>query len=237
MERADHHINQFDAIVRRYVMANVKSLRPKRNNRRPRIIGGHLPKHTSTIVGDAIHNIRTSLDHAYCALVTANGNTISRYTTFPFHKDRMSAKASLEGHIKSGLAPSADVINLILDVIQPFEDAGNDFYGIHALDIADKHHSLIPSDMVMGIDQFTLYDAAGSKKHSISGMSLVIPDGYEKGIMRVDGGDVAKLEGDPRAAFDICFGQGEFFERQSIIGTLQRLRELVRDTLIALARL
>src|SRR3546814_5753853 len=92
----NHHIQQFEAIIRPYVADNVKALRPEPNPNRwkKRTLGGRIPKHTPTVVGDAIHNLRASLDHAYCALVKANAGAVHRHTFFPFHNDRQSAKAA-----------------------------------------------------------------------------------------------------------------------------------------------
>src|SRR3546814_6119944 len=78
---------------------------------------------------------------------------VHRHTFFPFHKDRQSAKAALNGHEKCGCAPTAAVQTLILDTIKPFEDGGHHLYGVHKLDIADKHHMLIPTQAAMVIHQ------------------------------------------------------------------------------------
>src|SRR3546814_8025212 len=96
----------FRSSIRTYVADNVKARRPEPNPNRwkKRTLGGRIPKHTPTVVGDAIHNLRASLDHAYCALVKANGGEVHRHTFFPFHKDRQSPKAALNGHEHCGSA-------------------------------------------------------------------------------------------------------------------------------------
>src|SRR5688572_21974911 len=120
IERANHHVQQFEAIVRAYVMDNVKALRPESNPNRwkNRSLGGRIPRHTPTIVGDAIHNLRTSLDHAYCALVEANGGIIDRYAHFPFGDTRQDTKGTIGGKKATSL-PSSQVLDFILDEIKP----------------------------------------------------------------------------------------------------------------------
>src|SRR5258708_31287825 len=84
-ERAEHHINHLEDVFRGYVRASKKAVAPKFNRKvRERQIGGNFPQHTSTILGDALHNLRAALDHAYCILVEANGGTVNKYTRFPF---------------------------------------------------------------------------------------------------------------------------------------------------------
>ncbi|WP_395780377.1 hypothetical protein [Aquidulcibacter sp.] len=239
IERANHHIEQLEAIVRAYVMENVKALRPEPNPNRwkKRSLGGRIPRHTPTIVGDAIHNLRTALDHAYCALVEANGGTVNRWTKFPFGDTRQNTEASLNGQKATSL-PSAAVIKFILDEIKPFEAGGNDLYGVHKLDIADKHHVLIATNAVMEIQKLEILDAAG---HPTGGgfenMTLVVPYGNQAGAIGLSNGMGAKLYGDPRATFDIRFNKGQPFEDESILKTLQNLWVITSHTIEALSKL
>jgi hypothetical protein len=238
IERAYHHINELEAIVRSYVATNVKSLNPKgkRNLREGRVVGGKLPKHANTIVGDVIHNLRTSLDHAYCALVEANGSTVNRRVIFPFADTKLNAAASLNGHKMAGIAPSDDVIALILDEIKPFEIAGSELYGLNRLDIADKHHALIGAESAMPIDRLTIRNQDGSLGPTISGVTLVTPDGDQGGTIAIKPGSAIELKGNPYAAFQICFKQGEPFEGESILDTLKRLAKLTGHTIEALSK-
>lgn len=147
IERADHHIHQFEAIVRTYVMDNVKALRPEPNPNRwkKRSLGGRIPRHTPTILGDAIHMVINRLD-----ILDASGT--------------------------------------------PTGGGFRDF-------------------------------------------SIVVPYGNQAGAIGLEGGMGAKLYGDPRSTFDICFAQGQPFENESILQTLKRLAVVTNNTLVALSRL
>lgn len=237
IERADYHVHQFELIVRAYVADNLKAIRPQPNPKKwkGRPLGGNVPRHTPTIVGDAIHNLRTSLDHAYCALVEANGNVVGRYTKFPFGDTRQNTEASIKGQ-KADSLPSADAIKFILDEIKPFEFGGNEIYGVHRLDIADKHHSLIATSAVMAIERLDFLDAFGDPTGAgISNISLVVPYGNQAAGIGLRGGSGAKLHGDPRSTFEICFDEGQPFENESILNTLKRLSVVCHDTIVALS--
>jgi hypothetical protein len=89
IERAKHHINSLEAFFKQYISHNIKRLHPKRNNQfleRKRARTHALP----TVLGDILHNLRAALDNAYCIMVEENGGTVTRWTLFPFHKERQS---------------------------------------------------------------------------------------------------------------------------------------------------
>src|SRR3546814_13938737 len=62
---------------------------------------------------------------------------------------------------------------------------------------------------------------------SIERVTLISPYGEQAAAIGLNSGIGAKLDGDPRAAFDIRFAKGEPFEGESIIGTLKRDRKSV----------
>src|SRR3546814_3138068 len=122
----------------------------------------------------------------------------------------LSAKAALNGHEKCGCAPTAAVQTLILDTIKPFEDGGHHLYGVHKLDIADKHHMLIPTQAAMVIHRLAFLSPSGVPTGgSIERVTLISPYGEQAAAIGLNSGIGAKLDGDPRAAFDIRFAKGE----------------------------
>lgn len=44
------------------------------------------PEHLGLILGDALHNARTALDHVVCRLVEDGGGTVTQDTMFPQHR-------------------------------------------------------------------------------------------------------------------------------------------------------
>jgi hypothetical protein len=236
-ERAEHHLGELDRIFRDFVRKNRESIAAKategEGKGRPLTIGGAFPRHTPTVIGDVVHNLRAALDHAYCILVEANGHTINRYTSFPFGKDRDSVAGSINGQIAAGHGPSDKVRDAILGLIEPFTGGkGERLYGIHKLDVTDKHEVLIPT----------------ATKFSLSGLIAVLPNGNRMQIADFDvsslGPDVQKkglmvfgsevrliMNQNAKVTFDIGFQQGQPFEGQSIVHTLRNLLVLTRGAL------
>lgn len=229
-ERAEHHIFELKRIFKGYIAANKKALTPKYNRKpRGRPIGANFPKHTPTILGDALHNLRAALDHAYCELVRARGHTPHERSFFPIvnpnGKDTwQSRKASMEGHEKSGFGPGTRIIEVLSDEVQPYLGGnGEDLVRLHELDIADKHMVLLPTQQMTFIT-----DLRTKGGEQISGVRVVT-----SGKPAIEFGPGAGL--DPsynnKASFEICFGGGQPFEGQPIMPILEGLAARVDETL------
>jgi hypothetical protein len=225
VERAGHHIDQLEGLFGQFVRENMKRLRPERKYRA--LIAGQkngpstFPKHTPTVLGDALHNLRVALDHAYHLVAEANGATFDEWRRFPFGRDRKSLEGSINGHKQKGTTPSDKVIAAILDKIQPYEAGNLGLYGLHQLDITDKHIILIPTLSQMTIRRLDLQ--AGSTPWRIKGVTLQIDQ--SKGtefVNPVPHG--AKLHGDPKDSFKICFAKGQPFEGEEILATIKTLK-------------
>jgi hypothetical protein len=226
IERADHHIGQLESIFRSFIRDNMSRLRPQRNNRalkraRPRTF----PKHTPTVLGDAVHNLHAALDHAYHIVCEANGCVFSEWRRFPFGKCRQSLEGSIKGHKQKGLAPSDKVIAAILDEIQPYSGGKLGLYGLHDLDITDKHLVLIPTAATMTINQLDILDSAGAKTgYSFEGFTLRVDEPEKGGEFTDLGAGGAILKGDPKDAVKIVFQRGQPYEGDSILDTMRCLR-------------
>ena len=232
-ERAEHHILQLKDIFSAHIDRNKKAMIPK-YNRKPRkaaVIGSKLPRHTSTILGDALHNLRAALEHAYCILVEANGGTVNRYVRFPFTENgtRQDLEGSVNGHAKAGHGPSAQVIEFIFEEIQPFPGGkGEDLLKLHILDIADKHMILLPTQQRTFIEKLEFPGGGG-----IFGISFITDGDHD--AVQIDG--VPKDGTNNKASFEICFGDGQPFEGQHIIPMLEHLHARTIETLNGLERL
>jgi hypothetical protein len=238
VERAKHHIGQLEMIFANHMSRNMERLRPKKNSRglnRARDASlATFPKHTPTVLGDAIHNLRAALDHAYCIMVEANRSQITRDTYFPFRKDETALKASINGHKLKGLTPSDAVIATIVDVIQPYEGGKFGLYGLHLLDITDKHLVMIPMAQEMRLGKGLTIHTPGRGDIRFVGLTLRVDDS-EKGsgreFIQVADGGRAVLHDNPKSAFHIVFQQGQPFEGESILSCLKRLQTNVVEAL------
>jgi hypothetical protein len=250
LERAEHHIRKLEAIFGQYVRDNVKRLRPERQQRllKNGQIGSTptFPKHTPTVLGDALHNLRVSLDHAYHIVCEAKGAKFNKYRRFPFGKDRQSLEGSMNGQKQEGITPSDKVIAAIIDDIQPYADGKLGLYGLHELDITDKHLTLIPTAREMRVGHLEMVDASGAKTGTtISGIKLDL--GQNKDFEFFGTGDRPSLLGlpegyslvsrsKPEGSFKMVFGEGQPFQGQPIPETVRSLQKGTIEALDILAK-
>jgi hypothetical protein len=215
IERAEQHIAQLEDIFRQFVENNKKRYGAEGKDLP---LGGKstFPKHTPTILGDALHNLHAALDHAYHIVAEANNAGPSDYRRFPFGEDRQALEGSIKGHKKDGIAPSDRVITAILDEVQPYEGGKLGLYGLHKLDITDKHVVLIPTVSRMAVDQGLDVFIPGQPKFTFRGMTLQTDQGKGGEIVGLPVGAKAILHDNPEGAFQICFGRGQPFEGREI---------------------
>jgi hypothetical protein len=106
-----------------------------------------IPAELSAIIGDAIHNLRVSLDYLAWQLVIATGTKPpDDHTGFPVLT--IAPTADRWGRTRPNISPGVSKdVRALLDDIQPYkrddEPVHHDLAILHALDINDKHHELL----------------------------------------------------------------------------------------------
>jgi hypothetical protein len=99
-----------------------------------------IPDQLSTVLGDAVHNLRSALDHLAWALVEANGNVPDEDTQFPISRDL----ARFEAVIPRRLAGASDKAIEAIKDLKPYKGGNHVLWAVHELDIIDKHRLIVP---------------------------------------------------------------------------------------------
>ncbi len=240
VERANYHIGKLEVICVRYLRDCARSVIPKRRGRGAQtiLLDANFPRETPLIIGDAIHNLRVSLDHAYWDLVRANGGAFSKYGGFPFARDLVSLKAILNGW-KDERKPSSAVLDFILKELEPFESGALSLYELHQLDILDKHELVIPTARSIRPEPnekmtITLMHPNGYTPINIELTSGVLLK-YTTGAPMFAEATKIKYSGEIRNAFPILFGEGPL-ENQPVLKTLKALSQNVSKSIASLER-
>lgn len=146
LERANYHVqslSEWDANFfiheKNYFTEDIPNPDGRTKNRIVRI-KNQIPPNISCVIGDAVHNLRTTLDLLACDLVRLN-NKSDKDVYFPFCWDASKLEEMIQRRNIHRAAP--DVVDLIRS-LKPYKDGNPLLRGIHDLDIADKHHALIP---------------------------------------------------------------------------------------------
>ena len=92
------------------------------------------------IVGDALHNLRSSLDHiAYRLVENGTGMPPSRHIYFPIFDDRTNYNSHGHRQVR-GASPNAVQA---IDAIRPYREGNSRLWQLHKLNIVDKHRLLL----------------------------------------------------------------------------------------------
>jgi hypothetical protein len=157
IDRATAHLNDLDRRAERIEEACRKAIVRERDEQQSEYVFRFnrvptIPVVLSTIIGDAIHNLRVSLDHLAWQLVIATGGTPSTRTTFPILEAPPSADRS--GSTRPQINPGIpEDLREILDEVQPYKrpkPAHHELAVLHRLDIIDKHRELLVT--VLGVE-------------------------------------------------------------------------------------
>lgn len=236
VERADKHIREVETLLGRFVADNQKRFLPKNQQRALKdgrtIQDAKPPRHFPTALGDAVHNLMASLDHAYCVLIEANRHTTTHRSSFPFsRKDWASVKGTIDGHIACGNGPSVSVRDYIGSEVQPYPGGKHKLLELRELDIGDKHQSILPTSADLYIRKAQLVDPKTRRVvMNIEDVQLGNP-----GISIT--GHVFKTEHDLKTVFDVTFGDGQPLEGERILPTVTMLRDNVVAVLNGLEKL
>jgi len=148
IQRALEHINELDQLFENkrpfsYILeTNVKTGHRATFAR----TNESVVQRVTLVCGDAVHNLRSALDHAYWEIVSpfAHTNRERKSLQFPFSE----TAAGLDKMVRSRLADkvSSSFFQAILDLKPHGEHDGHEhLYLLHKLDILDKHKLLIPT--------------------------------------------------------------------------------------------
>lgn len=177
-----------------------------------------------TVLGDALHNLRTALDYAWCASCVKP----TAYTKFPIRESR----ENFEGAIK-GLKENArkEVELFMKDFVQPYPGGKCEFLlHLHNLDIEDKHRLLIAHREYTFINGMTAIDERG-ETFAIPQWLIVPPHTASEPF---SGHEHFKITNNGQAVTLVTFGEGMPFQGKGLIPTLNTLVKLVKmvvDTL------
>ena len=142
--RANEHIEALGALQREYVSRSPFRLERIEDSPTGPIsyvlrIAEAIPESWSAVAGDAIHNLRSSLDHLACDLVATGGGVVSESTAFPMSRTAASLKQTIANRLRGATSEA----HTFARRLKPYPGGNRRLAQLHALDIADKHHALL----------------------------------------------------------------------------------------------
>jgi hypothetical protein len=199
-----------------------------------------IPEDTPLVTGDAVHNIRSALDHlAHALMVVAKGSPGPfPYVYFPIAADIEKFKAA-----KTRIEGARPEAVKAIDGVQPYGGgAGEILWHLHSLDIIDKHQLLIPAasanlrqsmppSMIGGL-RYRFLGMIGRYNDDQLARAFLAPS---KGVpFPLKVGDVLGIVPQSQVSehmyfpLEIAFGEPQVVAGKSLIDTFQRMKDFVR---------
>ena len=173
------------------------------------------------IIGDTVHNLRSALDNLWWELVDRCGGTCDENTYFPIAK----SLERLERVIKDRKieAIGMDFAELLREKFKSYKGGNDALYGLHELNNIDKHRLLIPT--YAGVEFRGVTGNIGVAKFKNSGVTL----GQDAVMNFAEITEQYEFKHSGVPTLFIVFGEGQPFQFEPIIPTLENLSILVQS--------
>ncbi len=126
------------------------------------VAGEMLPDSFSLTLGDALHNLRASLDYVIGEIEFSTTGARNKYTRFPVDETRDTLIDRIEGGLAKRIPKQ--VIDCIVEGIQPYKRGAGDFiFSLNEIDIEDKHRILIAKMEYKYVSGIVLVDEQGKE--------------------------------------------------------------------------
>lgn len=199
-----------------------------------------IPAQVSIIAGDAIHNLRSALDYLAYQLVYVGTSGSGPFSNvyFPIVKSPDKLDAAIEGKVGGARKEAKDAIR----AVKPYEGGNNLLWHLHRLDIIDKHRLLVaasstgfrnlgPQDLErlrkLWAESYRstpdLCPLTGAEWLPLKTFPLKAGAELVRGLTDAEINQQYKLHCFP------AFNEPGTIERQSILGTLKSMSDLVDD--------
>lgn len=229
VERAKQHIANLDAHIAAFVQRDpyvvVRAEDPDTGDLVWRVRVREQPDpRWGLIAGDAIHNLRSALDHLVWQLVLANGRQPTDETMFPIAR---SAKQFQAGGLRRIKGVSAQA-QAAIQAAQPYKGGNDAFWRLHRLDANDKHRVLYVVGAAHNsvILEFKLPSGDVFPKIGLRPADRQFPLKDGAALYGVEmGGRTDYAENDPQFAFEVALSDGEVVEGEPLLEMLAQLAD------------
>ncbi len=234
VERARKHLHELDGLITAFFDS-----RPYKIAARPHPVAEirhttlyvesiqPIPLAVPIVIGDILHNLRSSLDHLAWQLVLVNGGTPDRQTYFPITDPAKTIKPQAVAALGKGMSAGAQ--DLIRN-IQPAASGDHTLWQLHQLDNIDKHRLVISS--MLGTAGWTVEVESGLSLEFPSQRSFALKAGAEIVYLPTFTYSKRKIE-DFKLSLELLFDEPDSVPCDPV---LQRLAQMADFTEALVAR-
>jgi hypothetical protein len=246
IDRANQHANALDAAIQRWLDGRPYRLSLNTDGETgEQVCCIHVvrtpPLEWSVVIGEAIHGLRTALDHAVYALSGLEGKPPGG-TEFPIFKDEpMFRNTNRSGGLWK-IRGLGDAAREVVESVQPFHHSGKEpdrhlLWVLHQLSNADKHRSLNLTSAFLGQSELTLKaDGGVTLKRTEIAANGPVKDGAElaRWSVAVSGNGKVELEG--KVAYGVAFDEAGPAKGEPVKSSFDMLGNGVKSIVAMLAK-
>lgn len=149
LDRAEDHLNEIKGMLRAYYASDPYEARgefdPSEKTSLVRLRINPLPVRCHTLIGELLHDLRSTLDHLACVFIQAGGDTSCEDTRFPICPSAPSPDANGVIPLPIG-GPVSQEARALIEGAQPYTWGPNFFahalWRLHRLAIIDRHRHI-----------------------------------------------------------------------------------------------
>jgi hypothetical protein len=240
IERADTHIEEFKIGLTKFMGSKpapyAVRVDPETESGEPivhTLKADAIPLSLMAIVGDAVHNLRSALDHIACALVWDTGSEPLKQVEFPILDGPIVTQKDEARFMTKVQGMRQDAIDAIRG-IRPYKGGNDLLWRLHRFDVIDKHKMLVAAlgniTAVNGLppleDQWN-----GDRWLGIPGAPLILKEGQQFTPKMLG----TKVDKDSTFFAEVVFNQPNVAEGWPVVLALRQMRRQVFLTIGTIA--
>lgn len=239
IKRANEHIENLNSEINSLIDSNAYHFVSEPNADATesiiRIVGPEPPLRFSTIIGDAVNQLRSSLDFLVHALIIKNGNSPTRRSQFPICDDAKKFKEACGRGIIKGVSTSAEKA---IKARQPYRNSKNlnmnFLYILRELSNTDKHRNLVATYTIGKAPILGLSSGRPKRRDGKKNNVIITSMWFAQGLIRPteEGTEIVrfrfaepepyfKVDGKP--VINIIFGDPGALPEQPVVYILRQL--------------
>lgn len=232
VQRAIAHARELESLILAFLRRDPFALAWRHDERGP---DKHLflqateqpPEAIGLVIGDAVHNLRSALDHLMCCMARLNGHKSTDDVYFPFAKE---GGEPFEANLRKKVRKlSAEAQELVREQ-KPYRGGDRLLYALHHIDLIDKHRTIATTQVYAFVEQFrTSYDQP---------IRLVSPPSFtlKDGIHILSAPKIANGEYDCQVGSDVAFADTGVLDGEPVVTTLDEMSARVQSVILLFER-
>lgn len=231
VRRARHHIENLRTTFNEYVERQPCKLNTSAgsqgNLQLRAILNEEIPEDLTVIAGDAIHNLRTSLDHATWELVGLDGGVQDRYLKFPTGG---SGQTDYNSYCRGMKTPRDDTKEFFV-ALGAYKENHSILYALNELDNIDKHMIIVPVMSAIKISEMRILYPDGTPMTTMIDTTYGLTDEGTVNVASVGQGLTLEIGNNTTVTPQIFIWEPEVMRAKPFLETIEDLANSVEHTI------